>query len=283
MSNPALETLAKRLDRLEREVRRWRMIGISLTTALALFALIGATAPGPVTEEIRARRFIVVGKDNTVRARLEVESNGRSALLLSDQDGKTSAKLFAGALSQGLDLYGEGGNSMASLAAIRLPGGGDFGGRLQIADAAGKGGATLSAVLGESHLSMRDKDGQDRVSLAVTGNMANVSLSDGEETKSILTGRSLGFHDSDGATRAALGKKDESWVLQLADAHRGRAQLAVGSDGAPSLKFSDETGIVRAALGHTSLTTTLTGAIERRPASSLVLLDKDGTVVWKAP
>jgi hypothetical protein len=36
-------------------------------------------------------------------------------------------------------------------------------------------------------------------------------------------------------------------------------------------------------LGHSAIEATRTGAVEQRPASSLVLFDKDGKVLFKAP
>ena len=35
--------------------------------------------------------------------------------------------------------------------------------------------------------------------------------------------------------------------------------------------------------GHPALETTATGTVEQRPASSLVLFDRDGKVIWKVP
>lgn len=49
------------------------------------------------------------------------------------------------------------------------------------------------------------------------------------------------------------------------------------------ISLSDENGIDRAVLGATSLTTTRTGTVEKRAPSSLILFDKDGKVLWKAP
>ncbi len=45
----------------------------------------------------------------------------------------------------------------------------------------------------------------------------------------------------------------------------------------------DASGNTRAVLGSTVLETTQTGAVEKRPPSSLVLFDKDGKVTWSAP
>ena len=45
----------------------------------------------------------------------------------------------------------------------------------------------------------------------------------------------------------------------------------------------DASGNTRAVLGSTVLETTQTGAVEKRPPSSLVLFDKNGKVIWSAP
>ena len=60
------------------------------------------------------------------------------------------------------------------------------------------------------------------------------------------------------------------------------ALLAMGADGSPYLRLEDKNGF-SAVLGSTNLKQAQTGVIEKRPASSLVFLNKDGEVVWKAP
>lgn len=61
------------------------------------------------------------------------------------------------------------------------------------------------------------------------------------------------------------------------------AQLEVSTKGLVSLTLRDERFNTRAVLGHTKLEITRTGTVEQHPASSLVLFDKDGKVIWKAP
>jgi hypothetical protein len=51
----------------------------------------------------------------------------------------------------------------------------------------------------------------------------------------------------------------------------------------PSLYLSDPKGIMRAVVGHTKLERQATGVTEERPPSSIVLFNKDGGVLWKAP
>jgi hypothetical protein len=50
-----------------------------------------------------------------------------------------------------------------------------------------------------------------------------------------------------------------------------------------SLEISDDGEIPRAILGSTSIEIVKTGTVEKRPESSLVLFDKGGKVIWRAP
>ena len=49
------------------------------------------------------------------------------------------------------------------------------------------------------------------------------------------------------------------------------------------LELNDKNGINRAALGSFDLKVSRTGAVEKRPPSSLVLFGEDGKVIWQAP
>jgi len=62
-----------------------------------------------------------------------------------------------------------------------------------------------------------------------------------------------------------------------------RARLGSAADGSPGLELLDEKENARAVLGHSALEYMRTNTIVQRPASSLVLFDKDGNVMWKAP
>jgi hypothetical protein len=64
---------------------------------------------------------------------------------------------------------------------------------------------------------------------------------------------------------------------------RNRALLGLDGEGHPYLTLLDQTGQVRAALGRVELTNPATGLREKRPCSSLVLMDENGEVVWSAP
>lgn len=64
---------------------------------------------------------------------------------------------------------------------------------------------------------------------------------------------------------------------------RNRALLGLAQDGNPYLSLLDENGQVRAAFGSVELKNPATGLPERRPCSSLVLMDEAGRVIWSAP
>ncbi|MFQ5521847.1 MAG: hypothetical protein ACE5FK_10645, partial [Candidatus Methylomirabilia bacterium] len=83
MKESTLDTLSHRLDRLEREARWWKILGGGAMAVLALVLLIGARGR-TVTEEVRARRFVVVGDGDTVRADLSALPNGYVGLRVHD-------------------------------------------------------------------------------------------------------------------------------------------------------------------------------------------------------
>jgi len=85
--------------------------------------------------------------------------------------------------------------------------------------------------------------------------------------------------DADGAANLSLysklsGRANYAWP---------RAELKVGEDGSPRFSLYDDSLRARAILGATQLEMERTGGIERRPIGSLVLLARDGRVLWKAP
>jgi hypothetical protein len=72
--------------------------------------------------------------------------------------------------------------------------------------------------------------------------------------------------------------------LRLFD-QRWKARVALGTwpDGSPFLQLSDREGKDRALLGYTEFTVTGTGEMIKRPESSLILMNGDRTVLWRAP
>jgi hypothetical protein len=112
----------------------------------------------------------------------------------------------------------------------------------------------------------------------------------GKKTRLLLSvegdgSSSVSLFSKDGRGSALLtATGNGSTSLRLLDANwKVRASLATWPDGSPFLQFSDRGGKDRVLLGYAELMVTSTGAIVKRPASSLLLLDQDESVIWRAP
>lgn len=94
------------------------------------------------------------------------------------------------------------------------------------------------------------------------------------------------LYGEDGQERAALTTlpPDGRPSLALSD-NAGKYRLWLGLDksGAPVTAFYDQGQELRAAMGAITLRSQQTGQPERRPISSLTLVDESGRVFWTAP
>lgn len=124
MNEAMMETLARRLDRLERENRRWRIIGAGAVAILALALLMGAAKPKvKVQDEVRARRFTLVNKKDKIRGFLGFSATESPVLFLFDNptvtlfdsERRPRARLAGGLVESGLRLYAKDGNPLADL------------------------------------------------------------------------------------------------------------------------------------------------------------------------
>jgi hypothetical protein len=89
------EAVRHRLACLERRVRRWQRVGMSLCVVVGLVVLVGATAGQNLATpaEVLAQHFILVGRTPTARATLSIGKDGGPSLLLFDERGKVRAGL----------------------------------------------------------------------------------------------------------------------------------------------------------------------------------------------
>ena len=124
----------------------------------------------------------------------------------------------------------------------------------------------------ESALELRT-DKEHLISLTTSGQLTFVTVSNNDVDASLsVAGRSGGLRVSHKVTGRGI-----------LDTEKGTVELNL-SDGAPSLRLSDRLmGHPSSVLGHSGLVETRTGIETKRPASSLVLFDRDGKVIWKAP
>jgi hypothetical protein len=84
-------------------------------------------------------------------------------------------------------------------------------------------------------------------------------------------------------TQLTVGPNGVPQLTLLDRSATGRAVLGLDPDGSPHLTLLDERSGTRAVLGHTSIEGGGTGPTVRRSAASLILADKDGKVLFKAP
>jgi hypothetical protein len=102
----SLTALAHRMERLERGIRRWRLLGgiawAGLALGVALNLALLARGPGAITpdeepdsdepqvaeEEVRARAFVLVDDEGRPRGAFGLRADGNPALAFSDAQGK---------------------------------------------------------------------------------------------------------------------------------------------------------------------------------------------------
>jgi len=106
MDGPTLDGLTRRLDHLERGLRRWRALGslawllLASGTVINLVLLFGpgqqeepqqqadADEEDTVEDKVQARSFVLVDEDGKPRALLGLRADGTPALAFSDAEGK---------------------------------------------------------------------------------------------------------------------------------------------------------------------------------------------------
>jgi hypothetical protein len=109
LSSPEVEILMRRLDRLERGLRRWRILGgvtwTALAASIALMYVLAfhpiepdfGTAEDPgqdvaVDDEVRAHAFVLVDDEGQPRAALAMRPDGTPALAFTGPDGSITWK-----------------------------------------------------------------------------------------------------------------------------------------------------------------------------------------------
>ena len=178
-------------------------------------------------------------------------------------------------------------------------------GTVRGAIAVGRGGASISLnngagrtraalVVGEDgapRLDLLDRSDAARASMRLSGDgTPELTLSDAAKN---ARGRlRLG---ADGSPRLDLADDSQKAGVSIAvggaegesappaSQNKPRAWISVRSDGCPSVKLLDEDGSTRASLGCTALKEAGSGSSANTEPSSLVLIDRKGRVVFKAP
>ncbi len=214
-----------------------------------------AQAPPEHAKTIRASEFLVVDSDGKVRATLGVLVDGTPHISLFEKNGKRAVTLGLIGTGSGLALHNNKGEVRAALAIVEgAP-------CLELYDENGNLSTFIGFLEGEPRVTLHDKTGKMR---------ALLDVSEGEPH--------LVLRDKNGNLRVFVGLIGGDPRLMLQD-KEGSRMTEQGS----GLKLRDKDGQTRALLGCTTLETTRTGEVTKRPASSLVLFDKEGKVIFEAP
>ena len=162
-------------------------------------------------------------------------------------------------------------------------------GEYRLVDEKGTLRASLSSRKATTAFFLADESGTVRARLALDGS-ARLELSDASgKPRASLALKADGAPElmvgTDKQARAALHVSAEGGAeISLVDSEdHPRAALTLAADGSPRLALYDEEGTLRTALGSTPLKEVRSGSSEMTGPSSLVLLDRKGTVVFKAP
>ena len=192
MTESTLDTLTRRLDRLEREnrrLKRWGSLALIGLVSLIFMGQIASSAP----KVVEGKSFILRDTKGRLRAKLGMSRERLAGLVLLDEAGTPSASL-----------------STAS----------DGKSTLELLDKAGHERAMLfKDAEGTSGLSLRDETGNPRVMLAITLGMATFSLHAGSGNTARVhiaansTAASFRLLDKSETTRATFGISDQGVVV----------------------------------------------------------------------
>lgn len=263
MTTPTLDTVTQRLDRLEREVRRWRR-GATVLIALAAAMLVtGQSLPKP--RLIEAEKFIVKDETGRVRAIFGAEHPDAKVREPSALRPRSQGDMY------GLHLYGQDGRYGAGLIDEEGGGaqeGGAQGARLELHDRTTASSAYLSVSAGAAGLELSaTDDSQDAANLKAVERFKRMRVAKTPEEKH----KAMSASSLDGVHARLSAFTRGTSLIELRSAGprgpRGGAQVGLLGDGLPMVYLTDARGKVRALLGRAS-----TGG--SRP--SLILFDEDG-------
>jgi hypothetical protein len=82
MQEPTVHALARRLEQLEAENRRWRRLAVLALLGVVVSAVATVSA-SDVARVVEAERFVLLSPDGELRAELGVQADGEAALRLT--------------------------------------------------------------------------------------------------------------------------------------------------------------------------------------------------------
>lgn len=259
----ALEAAVARLTVENRRYRRTGRLAILLAGGALLMAPMSASQR---SDEVRAKKFVLVDEAGAARGALTVNPDGSSALVLSD--GRQQARLTASVTREGATEFAltDGRDKrrfITGVDATNTP-------FLSMRNAASTSASASLAVVGPGNPVLRfaDAAGRPRLVTSVAGDDVSFSL--------------FGTKNRHGAVLAVEGQTAR---LSLADSTGTDRFWAAIRNESPVIQFMDPKGVPRSGL------TTINddegvALISQSPGASkpgVVLYGKDLKVLWSAP
>ncbi len=206
MNEPQIDVLTQRLDRLERQNRWWKILGVSAMAILGLAVFVGATGSKEKiqAQTVEARNFVLRDADGQAVGTLGLEKeHGWPVLALTNANGETGVVLSATDAEHGsfLRLSDEEGRDRVVLSVPNSIG------LILLKDEENK----PQAVLGERLLSLYDENGTQRMKIETAGNPVLRLMDEASETRVLLDSSfdgspAIRFFDNGGKTRLVLGR-----------------------------------------------------------------------------
>ncbi len=201
MNEPTMETLARRLDRVERENRRLKQAGVIALAVIAVVVLMGQATQGKVAKVIEAEKFVLRDADGKGRARLESLPSGLVRLVLLDKDENVQSVLGVGVGRPSLVLAGRNNKTILTTSFLSI---------------SGKSRLTLAVLpSGVQSLALTDNTGRTRAELAIEA--------DGSST--------FGLFDRTGTARAVLGSTSLESETGVIEKRPESSLVLFGNDG----------------------------------------------------
>jgi hypothetical protein len=281
MNDRSLETLTRRLDRLERQVWWWKVVGSSAVGVLGFVVLIGAMAQ-TVPGEIKANRAVIVddaGKPRIMLGKGKDGEDDRYEISRANEKGAPTVVLYVYDSSErltisGLNLLDIKGKAHVELQTRSTPESDHA--SLELCGEIQEIPAALSPI----------KTSPEEIRLEVTSKRSTSPRAEG-----VLSSASFTLRTERVGADFSLNGKDASLNFSnydgpppviVLDNQKGRLSLGM-YEGRPTLRMGDNVvGMPGLVLGNASFSSQ-SGASVKLPAASLVMLDKDGKIIWKAP
>jgi hypothetical protein len=274
MEGHQIEGLMHRLDCLEQENRFWRRVSAVILVVVGCIALMGQTHAGP--RVIEAERLVIKDKDGATRVvvgRPEVGFETASPLdgwygvWLHSPSGNVARFVDSeGGLGSQLELFGKDTPSFAIL---------------KVSDEQAYLSLEATAQTKESMKVERNK-WADKLNASKTAEEKERLIAS-RPTVPVANTYLVASPERGSAIGAVPRNSPTLGVMHTPpsiDFDTGVEFVVRG--GRPTLRLADERG-TSAVLGHTVLERKAKGSVEQLPASSLVLLDENRHVLWRAP